>query len=298
MTIAFLDFGSFTCTSTRQWSFCLKIATCLFTLGILLFALFVSCWKRKWFVTDSKLTNPYKTILKVLSFAWKHKNPLRRTAFAYNDDYIPSRLDFAKERFGGPFTTEQVEDVKVVGRMITVLVVIGPALVLEVPGSELVFPLFGLHTLSYINTFEGFTCNATFEDIWSVLVASGSFMSMASILVLFPMYMWIIFYHLRNRMPKVFTRIGIGIVLSLTGVASLFIVDVLGHSINKASDINQTQCVFQFHVHRYQSHTSMAYPTLNLHWAVLIVPSLFLKFGPLLVITTTFEFISAQSPTP
>ena len=41
------------------------------------------------------------------------------------------------------------------------------------------------------------------------------------------------------------------------------------------------------------SHTVVAYPTLNMHWAALIVPSLFLQFGPLLVITTTF---SAQSP--
>ena len=32
------------------------------------------------------------------------------------------------------------------------------------------------------------------------------------------------------------------------------------------------------------------------HWAVLIPPSFLLNFGPLLVITTTLEFTSAQSP--
>jgi dipeptide/tripeptide permease len=33
-----------------------------------------------------------------------------------------------------------------------------------------------------------------------------------------------------------------------------------------------------------------------MHWAVLIPPSLLLGLGPLLVIATTLEFISAQSP--
>ena len=33
-----------------------------------------------------------------------------------------------------------------------------------------------------------------------------------------------------------------------------------------------------------------------MHWALLIPPNFLLNFGPLLVITTTLEFISAQSP--
>ena len=42
----------------------------------------------------------------------------------------------------------------------------------------------------------------------------------------------------------------------------------------------------------------MTYPTLNMHWSVLIPLSLLLGVGPLLVITASLEFISAQSPQP
>ena len=43
-------------------------------------------------------------------------------------------------------------------------------------------------------------------------------------------------------------------------------------------------------------NTTLFYPALNLHWAVLIVPSLLLQIGPLLTVATVLEFISAQSP--
>ena len=52
-----------------------------------------------------------KLIWRVMRFAWKYKKPLQPSAFTYCDG-PPSRLDLAKERYGGPFTTVQVEDVK------------------------------------------------------------------------------------------------------------------------------------------------------------------------------------------
>ena len=51
--------------------------------------------------------------------------------------------------------------------------------------------------------------------------------------------------------------------------------------------------MFQFH--KTSGHR-LSYPALNMHWAILLLPSLLLGVGPLLVITTTLEFISAQSP--
>ena len=58
------------------------------------------------FYTESRRHNPYKVVFKILNFARKHKYPFRCSAFTYCDDELPSRIDFAKERFGGPFTTE------------------------------------------------------------------------------------------------------------------------------------------------------------------------------------------------
>ena len=46
----------------------------------------------------------------------------------------------------------------------------------------------------------------------------------------------------------------------------------------------------------YRTMQTLTYPTLNMHWSVLIPPNLLLGIGPLIVITTTYELISAQSP--
>jgi peptide/histidine transporter 3/4 len=102
---------------------------------LLTVSLLISCWKRRWFLSEPGYQNPYKVVYGVFKFAKSHKHPLRRSAFTHCDNYIPSRLDFAKERFGGPFTTEQVEDVKTFIRILLVLFAVGPAFALEVPAT-------------------------------------------------------------------------------------------------------------------------------------------------------------------
>ena len=46
----------------------------------------------------------------------------------------------------------------------------------------------------------------------------------------------------------------------------------------------------------YRTNITTSYPALNMHWSVLIPPNLLLGIGPLIVITTIYEFISCQSP--
>ena len=65
--------------------------------------------------------NPCKLVYQVISYAIKHKYPRLRSAFTYCEDVIPSRIDFGKSKYGGPFTTEQVENVKTLLRIIVVL---------------------------------------------------------------------------------------------------------------------------------------------------------------------------------
>ena len=108
--------------------------------------LILACWKRHWFYIEPDLRNPYKTIIKVLNFVRKHKRPLYHSAFTYSNVDYPSRTDFAKQRFGGPYTTEQVEDVKVFLRILLLLVSISPVFALEIPTGIMGFIVFGLHT--------------------------------------------------------------------------------------------------------------------------------------------------------
>ncbi len=74
--------------------------------------------------------SPVKTVFGVLKFAAKHKHPVRRSAFTYCEDERPSRLDLGKAKYGGPFTTENVEDVKTCLRM---TLIIGSIIVITIP---------------------------------------------------------------------------------------------------------------------------------------------------------------------
>ena len=66
--------------------------------------------------------NPLKLIWKVLRFAAKHKYPVYRSAHTYWEDEIPSRINLGKDKYGGPFTNEQVEDVKTFFRIISLTI--------------------------------------------------------------------------------------------------------------------------------------------------------------------------------
>ena len=129
--------------------------------------------------------------------------------------------------------------------------------------------------------------------IWIVLVEIGGLTALLATILL-PLYIWCMFSVLRKKLPKILIRLKIGIGLCLLGVISMLITDVVGHSVNTYESVNKTesQCVFKVTKHNY----TIEYQPLNMHWSVLILPSVFLGIGPPLITATTLEFISAQSP--
>uniref|UniRef100_A0A1X7VEA0 Major facilitator superfamily (MFS) profile domain-containing protein n=1 Tax=Amphimedon queenslandica TaxID=400682 RepID=A0A1X7VEA0_AMPQE len=66
----------------------------------------------------SLIKNPIKLIVRVLCYARKHKYPENRSALTYWEEEAPSRIDLGKDKYGGPFTEEEVEDVKTFFRML------------------------------------------------------------------------------------------------------------------------------------------------------------------------------------
>ena len=87
-----------------------------------------------YFWTENIMGNPYKLVYGVIRFAIKHKHPIKRSAFTYCNDERPSRIDYGKQSYGGPFTTEQVEDVKSLLNIAKVLISLGPAFLLDLTG--------------------------------------------------------------------------------------------------------------------------------------------------------------------
>ena len=95
----------------------------------------------KWLIIEPTSPQFLKNIYRVLKFAAKHKAPLNRSALTYWEEDIPSRIDLGKSRYGGPFTTEQVEDVKTFFRVLAVSVVIFLTIVAS-----------GIHDYDYYST--------------------------------------------------------------------------------------------------------------------------------------------------
>ena len=80
---------------------------------------------KKWLIAEPHSYNPFHTVYGVLKFASQHKSPINRSSLTYWEDELPSRVDLAKEKYGGPFSTEHVEDVKTFLRISVVLASLG-----------------------------------------------------------------------------------------------------------------------------------------------------------------------------
>ena len=248
--------------------------------------LILACWKHHWFYIETDLRNPYKVVIKVLNFVRKHKHPLYRSAFTYSDVDRPSRIDFAKQRFGGPYTTEQVEDVKTFLRILLLLVSIGPVFALELPTGTMGSMVFGLHT----GYSEDFLHHCT---VWTLLDSGMLRYVIGSVFI--PVYMYVQFsFFKRSLVSRMFTRLFFGIIIWILGALSMVAVDLAGH-LHSVNDVGTgSHCMFTYT--RNNTTHALKYPVLEMHWAVLIPPHLLLGIGPPIVIATIFEFISAQSP--
>ena len=100
-----------------------NISSTTFLAIIPLAAIIISdCLCQQWLDRTHKVTNPIKLIIQVLNYTRKHRYPERRSAFTYIDEEQPTRMDYGKEKFGGPFTEEEVEDVKTVIRLLPLVI--------------------------------------------------------------------------------------------------------------------------------------------------------------------------------
>ena len=146
----------------------------------------------KWLIVEPKSSQALKTIYKVLKFAAKHKAPLNRSALTYWEEDMPSRLDLGKSRFGGPFTTEQVEDVKTFFKII----------VIHLPWFIFTLPfqwdlLFRAQTVAGLDNCQSHILYCfTYSPLWCLMltVLFGEF-------VVYPL--------VRMKLPSILRRIGI-----------------------------------------------------------------------------------------
>ena len=243
----------------------------------------------QWLLVEPGSQNPLKNVLQVLKYTAKHKYPVRRSAFTYGE--VPSRIDFAKQQYGGRFTTEQVEDVKTFLRIVLVL-----------------FALFGF----FVNNVAAFRVIEVLADhldamtrpFWpekakftnSATNISGN-TTLLVVLLSIPIYEFVI-YPLFNRIvPSMLKRIGAGMVLVLASLVVQSAVDVAAHLVMDG----EAPCMFSnFTQMQLVNHSNMNMSVVLEHMHIvsvwLYLPRVLNALAMMLVVTGVFEFICAQSP--
>ena len=151
---------------------------------------------KHWLDTTSHIVNPVKLIAKVLNYARKNKYPRNRSALTYWEETYPSRLDLGKEKYGGPFTEEQVENVKVIVRLAPLFICIVGLICAD-----------NFKWISYYKSNEK-------VSFFNCLISKNALHTLvASLLILF--YQFIIHPCFHKYIPSMLKRIGVGLVFSL-----------------------------------------------------------------------------------
>ena len=233
------------------------------------------CCKQHFTVEPPALIDPVKMIWRVMKYAWKHKYPVRRSAFTYNEN-PPSRLDLAKERYGGPFTTEQVEDVKSFWNILTILLALLGTSTIDTRGVGQQY----IDAMEINNTTITFFQNIILRFPESFEFSIG-FVCIPLLLVVVPFFPYCV--------PKMLRRMWIGYVFILFSGITLTVISAALN--NSLQELNHTS----FCGEHYQT-SNITISTGLWPYYVLIIPQLLSGVGFLLNLMTILEFILAQGP--
>ena len=247
----------------------------LFQTALLSVALVLDSFCSHWLAMEPHTSNPFKLVARVLNYARKHKRPQFRSAFTYLDHIKPSRIEYAKRSYGGPFSTEQVEDVKTFLRIACALIPMGAALTLDTYSMQAT-TLLSEHVKS-----GSLSCYAH--------QAMGTYFPLFLIVCVIPFHEFVLHPILHNYIPSMFTRGGIGIVLTALSYAAFFTVDLMGHTTKyneQDGSVNYT-CLFD---------DSSPFQYLNMNSAWTILPGSLTGLGTVFLSTAVCEFTFSQSP--
>ena len=222
--------------------------------------------------------NSLKLVYKVVRYAIKNKCPRQRSAFTYCEDELPSRIDFGKSKYGGPFTTEQVEDVKTFLRFIPLIMV----------GGVLAGSIFTSNTIrdKLYNQFRD-TSNESqhyFEATFDYTIYFGA----AILIPLYETLIYPIFYRCTPRMESQH-KIIVGMVALIARVLTLMAYNVISrHNSLQMNGPNVTiPCLFN------TSKTALS-KSFNCKW--ITVPDFLSTISLTMLFIGLVELISAQVP--
>ena len=241
--------------------------------------------------------NPFRNIYKVLKYSWNHKVPEHRSAFTYWEEDIPRRIDLGKNKYGGPFTNEEVEDTKTFLRILPLLLC-----------------LFGYHLAGdgYSAPVQLQTTSCPSLPVLLLIVLNPLHMSTLVVVVGIPLYRLIInkCSHCIKKV-RMLTKMWMGLYLSLVQVV-FYIIVVINHDSKYWLQHSSVACIsnngqffrynpevlcfkirFGFNLNTTCETTDNPVDNTYLWF---IIPQLLNGLSSLLVSMTVFEFICAQAP--
>jgi peptide/histidine transporter 3/4 len=228
-----------------------------------------------WLVKEPVTESPFKVIFGVLRFAAKNRYPRCRSAFIFWDDKRNSRMDLAKSLYGGPFSAQQVEDVKTFFRMLVVVSI----------QSLLVGVLF--HSSNAITKINYDSYNTKDCDNSGSVVYYDCFKQLAIgntgemfMTVFLPVYECLLLPILWNYLSRIsiLKKSGLGLVVLFACLLCLLSITIVEYTKGQ----NDYGC-------------KLSDNTQYKHY-VLVLPSLMAGIGQSVLLISCAEFISAQAP--
>ena len=223
--------------------------------------------------------NPLKLIFKVLNYARKNKHPRLRKANTYWEDKPYSRIDLGKDKYGGPFSTEEVEDVKTFFRIIVTI---------SIPAFFYGYFIFGDKAVSSKQAL--FQKNLSLlpndsiifqNDLAFVCLKRLMFSNMGEILLALTIPLRLAMIPMPGCTMKILKKCGIG--LALIVLCLVVVVSQQAFQQTRASR-NET------------THGNKLSTNIESNPLLMVGFSLLTSFGEMLVSISCLEFICAQSP--
>jgi peptide/histidine transporter 3/4 len=254
---------------TQDYVVVLVVALCL-TLAIGLDYLL-----KHWLDKDPVIRgeNPLCLISKTVCFTIKNRRSLLPSQQHHG---VLTNFDVAKRVYAGPFTHEQVEDVKTFFRVLLVIAVF----MMTCSGLPVVNNVCDKLVQYLQNWPEDTNLRGCYEQL-SVYYVNYTFL-----LVVFVVYQVIInpFFHACIPRVKITTRFFCSVLLFLAGVLSLLGIESSAY-IHQLGQNDTIKCVYQI------EHGPL---DVNYYW--MIIPNMFNGLSTFLFVFSGLEFICAQAP--
>ena len=232
--------------------------------------------------------NPFRKIYKIVKYAIKTKHPRCRSAFTYCEDELPSRIDFGKSKYGGPFTTEQVEDVKTFFRLL-VIIFVGFGVPCGIFPVEIVSRAFWKQFISIDH--ETHTAGQWLQKCIKKKLSTNFLFFSGTLLI--PLYEFVLYPLLYKRLywVKSYWKFLLGALLQMARIIVLMAFEVnFRYSYLQHHGDNATLlCVFKF-----DDIKGTLEPTFNILWTIL--PDFLNSLSVIMFVIGGIELICSQSP--